>query len=275
MTYLKPLLAALALCMAVPAHGSDGADLASPKRIGPPEPGTTKFITVQIDPTMTAPTTPSPDVDAAEPGQGRAVDSRYAWFWDEVPAPRDAMTGPERFQTALGALGRAAGGARDVAAPRLDALRRISDRHGIEILTATIGTQVSPALALAVISVESSGRIDAVSSAGARGLMQLMPATADRFGVSDETTAENIRAGVAYLDWLLRHFEGDPVLALAGYNAGEGAVRDHAGVPPYPETRDYVPKVLSAWRVARTLCMTPPDLVTDGCVFQGRQAAVR
>jgi hypothetical protein len=62
------------------------------------------------------------------------------------------------------------------------------------------------------------------------------------------------------------------VLALAGYNAGEGAVEEHGGVPPYAETRDYVPKVLAAWRIARMLCMTPPELVSDGCAFQGQMA---
>ena len=98
--------------------------------------------------------------------------------------------------------------------------------------------------------------------------MQLMPATAARFGVTDSlVAADNIRGGVAYLDWLIEHFDGDPILALAGYNAGEGAVRDNAGVPPYPETRGYVPKVIAAWTVARGLCQTPPDLMTDGCVF--------
>ena len=98
--------------------------------------------------------------------------------------------------------------------------------------------------------------------------MQLMPATAERFGVADRlVSAENIRGGVAYLDWLLGHFDGDPVLALAGYNAGEGSVRDNAGVPPYAETRAYVPKVLAAWTVARGLCQTPPVLISDGCVF--------
>lgn len=119
-----------------------------------------------------------------------------------------------------------------------------------------------------MISVESAGRVDAVSSAGAQGLMQLMPPTAERFGVTDSLVAEqNIKGGVAYLDWLLDHFDGDPILALAAYNAGEGAVRNNDGVPNYAETRDYVPKVLSAWSVARGLCQTPPVLISDGCVF--------
>jgi soluble lytic murein transglycosylase-like protein len=123
-------------------------------------------------------------------------------------------------------------------------------------------------LVLAVIAVESSGRPDAVSGAGAQGLMQLMPDTADRFGVEDALSpGDNIAGGVQYLNWLMKEFEKDPILVLAGYNAGEGSVRSHGGVPPYAETRDYVPKVLSAFQVARGLCKTPPELISDGCVF--------
>ncbi|MEO1558042.1 MAG: lytic transglycosylase domain-containing protein, partial [Pseudomonadota bacterium] len=125
-----------------------------------------------------------------------------------------------------------------------------------------------PALVLAVMAVESGGDASAVSRAGAQGLMQLMPATAEEFGVVDAFAPDqNIKGGVAYLDWLMARFDGDPVLVLAGYNAGPGAVRDHGGVPPYAETRDYVPKVLAAYAVARGLCLTPPQLISDGCVF--------
>jgi soluble lytic murein transglycosylase-like protein len=88
-------------------------------------------------------------------------------------------------------------------------------------LRATVGADVSPALVLALISVESAGQITAESHAGAQGLMQLMPATAARFGVTDRLNpAENIKAGVAYLAWLMDHFGEDPILVLAGYNAG-------------------------------------------------------
>jgi soluble lytic murein transglycosylase-like protein len=98
--------------------------------------------------------------------------------------------------------------------------------------------------------------------------MQLMPATAARFGVKDSLVApENIAGGVRYLDWLMKEFDKDPILVLAGYNAGEGSVRKYSGVPPFAETRDYVPKVLAAFQVARGLCLTPPELITDGCVF--------
>jgi soluble lytic murein transglycosylase-like protein len=65
----------------------------------------------------------------------------------------------------------------------------------------------------------------------------------------------------------MQEFDNDPILVLAGYNAGEGSVRNYDGVPPYAETRDYVPKVLAAFQVARGLCTTPPELISDGCVF--------
>jgi soluble lytic murein transglycosylase-like protein len=153
----------------------------------------------------------------------------------------------------------------------LQALQDITLSHGTEIMIATIGTKVSPAFVLALISVESGGRVDVTSSAGANGLMQLMPATAERFGVTDTTdAAQNIKGGVAYLDWLMEKFDSDPILVLAGYNAGENAVIDNGGVPPYAETRGYVPKLLAAWEVARGLCLTPPQLVTDGCVFANK-----
>jgi len=141
--------------------------------------------------------------------------------------------------------------------------------HGTDILKATIDKDVSPALVLAVISVESAGRIDAVSSAGAQGLMQLIPATATRFGVGDASDAgQNIQGGAAYLDWLMQEFGHDPLMVLAAYNAGENAVKNNGGVPAYAETRDYVPKVLAAWQVAQGLCLTPPELVSDPCVFK-------
>jgi soluble lytic murein transglycosylase-like protein len=155
-----------------------------------------------------------------------------------------------------------------VSAPRLQSVQEIARAEGGHILSQTIGTQISPALVLAVIAVESSGRTAAVSSAGAQGLMQLMPDTARRFGVTDSLSpGENIRGGVAYLDWLMKEFKGDVLLALAGYNAGENAVKQHGGVPPYTETRDYIPKVLAAYEVARGLCKTQPELITDACAL--------
>ena len=84
----------------------------------------------------------------------------------------------------------------------------------------------------------------ALSHAGAQGLMQLMPATARRFGVTDSYNAgQNIRGGAQYLAWLLKRFNGNLTLAAAGYNAGEGAVAKYGGVPPYNETQRYVQRV--------------------------------
>ena len=201
----------------------------------------------------------APSGAIARPNKGQ-----YDWFWAKVSPDAD-KSGPGRLELAMDTL---SGSTSRVAAPRLQHMQDIAKVHGVDILRSTIGTKVSPALALAVISVESSGRVDATSSAGAQGLMQLMPDTASRFGVQDSTVPQqNIAGGIKYLDWLMGEFSDDPILVLAGYNAGEGSVRKHAGVPPYPETRDYVPKVLAAFQVAKGLCKTPPELISDGCVF--------
>lgn len=107
---------------------------------------------------------------------------------------------------------------------------------------------VSARLLHAVIMAESSYRADAVSPAGAAGLMQLMPQTAARYGVADPfDPAANIAAGARHLGWLLSLFDDDVSLALAAYNAGEGAVVRHGGVPPYPETQRYVARVLELY----------------------------
>lgn len=103
---------------------------------------------------------------------------------------------------------------------------------------------VEQAIVRAVIHAESSFNPLALSRAGAMGLMQLMPATARRFGVADAyDTAQNIRGGVQYLAFLLKRYQGNLTLAAAGYNAGEGAVDRHGGVPPYAETQRYVQRV--------------------------------
>lgn len=233
------------------------------KRIGVPAAGSGNRITVQIAPQATnralAPVSTS-DRSSQAPA------TELAWFWDIV-SPKRSDSRPGRLFEAIAALDKAPDGAFRPS-PRLQTMKDIVAAHGSDIILNSIGTDISPALIVALISVESGGAIDAVSHAGATGLMQLMPDTAARFGVTDAAhPADNIKGGAAYLSWLMDHFDNDPILALAGYNAGEGAVRDNEGVPPYRETRNYVPKVIAAWTIARGLCKTPPELVTDGCAF--------
>jgi len=129
-----------------------------------------------------------------------------------------------------------AGGA-DLARLAEDASRR----HGLD-----------PALVLAVVAVESGFRPEAVSPKGAQGLMQLMPRTAAALGVQDPLDPEqNLDAGVRHLESLLKLYDGDLKRALAAYNAGQGAVERHGGVPPYRETRAYVRRVLERYRAKK------------------------
>jgi soluble lytic murein transglycosylase-like protein len=96
--------------------------------------------------------------------------------------------------------------------------------------------------------------------------MQLIPATAIRFGVADSfDPAQNILGGAAYLNWLLLRFGEDPILAIAGYNAGEGAIDKYKGVPPYSETRDYVVKVFDALAAAEALCRVATETPRTTC----------
>jgi hypothetical protein len=126
---------------------------------------------------------------------------------------------------------------RDAATPYDEAIGRHAGYSGVDAR-----------LVKSVMLVESNFNPRAMSRKGARGLMQLMPLTARRFGVGDSFNAEeNIRGGVRYLSELLQMFRGDVSLALAAYNAGEGAVQKHGGVPPYPETREYVRRTLIAY----------------------------
>jgi len=107
---------------------------------------------------------------------------------------------------------------------------------------------LQPELVLAVIEAESGFNSQARSAKNAQGLMQLIPETAERFGVIDPyDPVQNLRGGMAYLRWLLAYFQGDVRLTLAGYNAGEGAVVRYSGVPPYAETQAYVEKITRAY----------------------------
>ena len=123
-------------------------------------------------------------------------------------------------------------------------VRLNTSAYDAEVKAAAREFGVEEAVIRAVMHAESAFNPNALSRVGAQGLMQLMPATADRFGVANAfDPAQNIRGGVQYLAWLLKRFNGDLTLAAAGYNAGEGAVDRHKGVPPYNETRRYVERV--------------------------------
>lgn len=281
MRHLWPagLLLLALLAAPVAAQVSGGTDHPVFKRVKPPAAGATRRILVQIDPVEQARVLAAGIAAARQQKeQGLTVDTEVAtaepssqtsdvldWYWQAVSPTLGDSDG--RFSKAVSMLSQGPDG-QSVAAPRLQSMQEIARAHGSDILGATIGTSVSPALVLAVIGIESAGKTTALSPKGAQGLMQLIPDTAKRFGVTDSTDpVQNIKGGVAYLDWLMKEFDGDPLMVLAGYNAGEGAVRANGGVPPYDETRAYVPKVLAAWSVARGLCLTPPELVSDGCVF--------
>lgn len=123
-------------------------------------------------------------------------------------------------------------------------LRLNTSAYNTEIAEAARLHGVDPSIVRAIIHAESAYNPNALSRVGAQGLMQLMPATARRFGVTNAFDArQNIHGGVQYLAWLLRRFKGDLTLAAAGYNAGEGAVDKYKGVPPYSETQRYVERV--------------------------------
>jgi soluble lytic murein transglycosylase-like protein len=160
----------------------------------------------------------------------------------ETVGPRAVQRVSVAFAASCGALFCATPAVASPAAARTAAIgkpyqlliERTAERH-----------QLDPLLLAALVEVESGRNADAVSPKGARGLGQLMPATARRFDVADvHDPAENLDGAARYLAWLIERYQGDLTLALAAYNAGEGAVDRHLGVPPYPETRDYVRKVL-------------------------------
>jgi soluble lytic murein transglycosylase-like protein len=155
---------------------------------------------------------------------------------------------PEKAPPRLDA---AAGGS-----PLIDAhlLSLAPDKRWIVPLTTTLSTWYSldPKLVLSVIAVESNFDTRAQSPKAAAGLMQLIPGTAERFNVRNAHDAtQNLRGGMRYLRWLLSYYRGNVVYALAAYNAGEKRVDRFRGVPPYPETRAYVQRVLRMYGSVR------------------------
>jgi len=133
--------------------------------------------------------------------------------------------------------------------------------YGQLIYDIAVRHSINPQLVAALIHVESAFNARAVSPKGACGLMQLLPGTARRFGVTKKKDLfdpkKNLEAGVKYLKWLTNRFGGDVQKTLAAYNAGEGAVDRFGGIPPYRETQNYVQKIFGL------LGFTPPAVQTE------------
>lgn len=168
------------------------------------------------------------------------------WFWRDVPAKIKDGTRSRAISVIRShrARGRQMFGTRAK-------VERIMQRWGREITAGARTSRIPEKLLASIVLAESGGNPRALSPAGAQGLAQLMPGTARRFGVNNSyDPAQNLRGAAAYLSFLLKRFKGDLVLVVAAYNAGEHAVDRHGGVPPYRETRNYVPRVLSAFEAA-------------------------
>lgn len=133
---------------------------------------------------------------------------------------------------------------------------------------------LDPDLLASVVRQESGGRVRVISRAGARGLMQLMPNTASVLGVHDSFAADqNVAGGAAYLDSLLTRYHDDVALALAAYNAGPAAVQRYGGIPPYPETRRYVQRVIHDYNRRKLLEMKSRAADRVSTVGKKRRAA--
>lgn len=204
---------------------------------------------------MTAPA-PTPTPPTAEPSSGPAQTAPAAQPNQQPtpaplppaePAPAPQQQPPKLKQLSLAvdeSLGIPNG-------PYGELIYEIALRHAI-----------NPHLVAALIHVESAFNPRAVSRKGARGLMQLLPATARRFGLTKKgdlfDPGKNVEAGVRYLKWLTERFGGDVQRVLAAYNAGEGAVDRFGGIPPYRETQNYVRKIFGLLGIPQTEPLSPP-----------------
>lgn len=167
-----------------------------------------------------------------EGGGALSIPAERIANWEDLPAAADDPPAAESVPTEE--VVEPDPGWRLAAGEYADLIARVAERH-----------DVNPALLTAMAQAESAFDPLAVSPKGARGLLQLMPETAERFGVSNPfDAAQNVEGAARYLGWLLERYDGRADLALAGYNAGEGAVDLHRGIPPYGETRRYVRRVL-------------------------------
>lgn len=197
----------------------------------------------------------------APPARARAADAA-----ERTPVTRYTEVARSAIAPPLGdpASGVAPASVKTLSFPGRDRLAPLID-------TLALSERIDPALVHAVIAQESQYRDRIVSPKGAVGLMQLMPGTGQRFGVSPGERfdpAQNIRGGIRYLKWLLRYFNGNLDLAVAAYNAGEGAVlRYGRQIPPFRETQNYVRRVkgyYAGYRLRARQAQTRSLLAEDG-----------
>lgn len=181
---------------------------------------------------------------AARPPLHTWTDKDGVLHVEDVPPPRRARAAPRKPAAAA-----------TVVPPERTGnwWEKRSDAPPDEIDRAAAHYKVPAELVRAVIWAESAGDAGAISTAGAIGLMQLMPRTAGEMFVEDPVDpAQNIMGGTRYLRWLANQFKGDMILTLAAYNAGPDAVRKYGGVPPFEETRVYVRRVVAYYQQLRT-----------------------
>lgn len=188
-------------------------------------------------------------------GRGRARDLSVAMHWFKAAAEGGDVHAKKMLERYADLTPAEDSGCKAVVAvPELKVVSDSSSNPNKQIVAGWVNQiapfyGIDPELVMAVIRAESAFNIRAASNKNAQGLMQLIPETAARFGVTDSwDPVQNIKGGTAYLQWLIRHFEGKVDLVLAAYNAGEGAVERYHGIPPYPETQNYVKQILARYQ---------------------------
>lgn len=234
--FLSNLIVASALAAAASVAGAQTCAGKLPDPNEKPQLGGEKFrLITRACPALAEPPTVqhSPQLDLYERG---SITIQMSEPVEEEPAPARLIQ-PSSPRPLAGA-------------PTRDVARVMSITPAVT--AAAQAYNLDPLLLHAIAHVESRHRAAAISPAGARGVMQVMPATGRRFGVADEGALldpnTNVRASAAYIRTLRKRYGDDLRLVLAAYNAGEGAVDKHNGVPPYPETQAYVRDVLSVYR---------------------------
>jgi soluble lytic murein transglycosylase-like protein len=245
-----------------PIATAASAALTTPTILAKPVPVATEGTKPEAPKPAAVSTPPAPSVDAPKPLLATVPAAPSLASPAAAPAPAQAAVAPAAPKA-------------PAVPSEMDRLRRaaammvqVNDELGVPqspygqiIYDIAIRHSINPHLVAALIHVESAFNARAVSPAGARGLMQLLPETARRFGLNKKKDLfdpkKNLEAGVRYLQWLANRFGGDAEKILAAYNAGEGAVERFGGIPPYQETQSYVQKIFGLLGFATVPPPTP------------------